>query len=305
MDKALDRVPRGAKVGVVRLRSLGDCVLTTPAIELLKRYRPDLQIAVVVEGRFAPVFEGNPDVSRILSPHLAPLLSWRPTLCLNLHGGTRSLILTEFSSAPITAGFGHYRWSWAYSSRISRAQEILGEDRTVHTAEHLASAMFYLGVPMTEIPRARLFETKAEVSVPRNPYAVIHPVASTPGKTWPAAGFVEVARQLQTMGIESVFIGGPGDKLGSFREFRTVCGAPLAETKTLLNHAAMFIGNDSGPAHMAAAFGKPLVTIFGDSDAVVWAPWKANSRQIVADGPIGSVTSRQVLDAVEQLGVKA
>jgi len=67
MRNVLERLEPSARVAIVRLRSLGDCVLTTPGISLLKQARPDLQIAVVVEPAFAPVFEGNPDIDR-LSP---------------------------------------------------------------------------------------------------------------------------------------------------------------------------------------------------------------------------------------------
>ena len=59
---------------MIRLRSLGDCVLTTPALALLKKHRPDLKITVVVEPRFAALFEGNPDVDEIRSG----MLRWRP-----------------------------------------------------------------------------------------------------------------------------------------------------------------------------------------------------------------------------------
>ena len=219
-----------------------------------------------------------------------------------LHGGTRSLILTEFSAAPYTAGFAHFRCSWAYGLRIPRAQEILGVERTVHTAEHLASAVFYLGVPVAEIPRARLFAPQVK---PARPYAVLHPAASAPEKTWPPGGFLEVARSLRSTGLEPVFVGASGDVLRPFHEFRVLAGAPLSEIKTLMRNATLFVGNDSGPAHMAAAFFLPLVVIFGASDPLVWAPWKANAQQIVAAGPIGSISPQQVLDSVERLGVKA
>ena len=49
---------------------LGDCVLTTPALDILKRFRPDLRLAVVVENRFRDIFEGNPDLDEILAPEL-------------------------------------------------------------------------------------------------------------------------------------------------------------------------------------------------------------------------------------------
>ena len=58
----LDRLPSGSRIAVIRLRSLGDCVLTTPALSLLKQQRPDLKISVIVEPRFAEIFANNPDV---------------------------------------------------------------------------------------------------------------------------------------------------------------------------------------------------------------------------------------------------
>src|SRR5438067_1651822 len=94
MDTVLERLPTGARIAVIRLRSLGDCVLTTPSLHILKSARPDLQIAVVVEDPFAPVFTGNPDVERIVSPATAEVARLRPDLVLNLHGGTRSTQLT-------------------------------------------------------------------------------------------------------------------------------------------------------------------------------------------------------------------
>ena len=64
--------------------------------------------------------------------------------------------MTELSGARYRAGFGHYRQQFVYNVRIPRAQEILHVDRKVHTAEHVASAMFFLGAPICEIPRAKL-----------------------------------------------------------------------------------------------------------------------------------------------------
>src|SRR5580700_6233240 len=103
----LDRLPSGARVAVIRLRSLGDCVLTTPALSLLKAARPDLRIAVVVEDTFAPVFAGNPDIDAILPPRISAIAGWRPSLAINLHGGTKSVQLLLASRARWRAGFAH------------------------------------------------------------------------------------------------------------------------------------------------------------------------------------------------------
>jgi heptosyltransferase III len=298
----LDQLPGGARVAVVRLRSLGDCVLTTPAIELLKRSRPDLRVAAVVEARFRSLFDNNPDVDELLPGELAALRRWRPELCLNLHGGTRSAWLTAASGARFRAGFAHFRHRFAYNLRIPRAQEILNVRRTVHTAEHLASAMFWLGARQAEIPRAKL--------VPRDPRpprscAVIHAVAATPNKTWRAEGFLAVAEHLRAAGTEPVFIGAEAGELAPFHAFRTLAGAPLEEVKALLSSASLFVGNDSGPAHMAAAFGLPVVAIFGASDPAIWGPWRTAAEVVASPAGIGSVTTAQVLSALARLRVHA
>lgn len=299
MESVLERLPSGARVCVIRLRSLGDSVLTTPALSLLKRQRPDLKVAVVSEPRFFPVFEGNPDVDQLLPPSFSAVRKWRATLCVNFHGGTRSAWMTLLSGAKFRAGFEHYRWSPVYNIPIPTAQEILCVSRKVHTAEHLASAMFFLGVDPQEIPRARLVATSP---VAFAPYAVIHPFASAPDKTWPAERFGEVAEALtQRHGLEPVFLAGPDDDASPFRTWRVLENLRLGMVKNILAGASLFLGNDSGPAHMAAAFRVPTVVLFGSSDAAVWAPWKTRSAVLASFEGIQEITTTRALAAVESL----
>lgn len=299
----LQRLPKNARVAIIRLRSLGDCVLTTPAIAILKKWRPDLEIAVAVEPRFAAVFHANPAVSQLLQPSIASVFGFRPELCLNLHGGTRSMWMTAFSGAGIRAGFAHHKGSWVYNHPIPRAQQIFGEERPVHTAEHLASAIFHLGAPPTEIPRASLF---AQPAAPARPYAVIHPVAATAAKTWSSAGFLSVGDHLRDEhGLEPVYIAGPGEDLSAFHRFRCIAGAPLGQTMSLLRDASLFVGNDSGPAHVAAAFGVPVTVLFGPSDPIAWAPWRTTNEVLVNRSDIQSIPVKDVLAAVDRLKVRA
>ena len=274
----------------------------------------------MVEDRFRAVFEGNPDVDEILPTALGALRRWRPMLCLNLHGGGRSAWMTALSGARYRAGFGHFRHQLVYNVCIPRAQEILGVERKVHTAEHLASAVFYLGAPITEIPRAKLVlvgRTPRSAQVPldlpeadggvgRGPggpphnYAILHPFATTPDKTWVADGFLAVAQHLKQSGLDPVFIGGGADDFSPFQAFRVISGAPLSEIKSLMAGASLFVGNDSGPAHMAAALGVPAVVIFGDSDPAIWGPWRTVSEVVMAPGGVA-----QVIDAMARLRVAA
>lgn len=307
MPSLLESLPQGARVAVIRLRSLGDCVLTTPALALLKAHRPDLRIQIIVEPRFASVFEGNSDVDEIsadLKLVNRGLVKRRPAeLVLNLHGGTRSMMMTLASEAKVRAGFGHHRYSFVYSHKIPRAQEILGVERRVHTAEHLASVMFWMGVPQREILRAKLAAGSAPNELGN--YVVIHPFASEPAKVWPVKRFIEIAKHLREAGgLEPVFLAGPVDNAAAFSEFRVWRNAPLADVKSLMSGASLFVGNDSGPAHVAAAFGVPVVVLFGPSDPVTWAPWRTEAQVMTSPEDIARIPAAEVIAAAESLAAR-
>jgi heptosyltransferase-3 len=297
----LDRVEPGSRVAVIRLRSMGDCVLATPALQLLKNARPDLQIRVVVEDRFAAIFGSD-----TLPPTAAALRAFGPRLCVNLHGGTRSARLTLLSGARFRAGFEIFRPGWIYNTPVPTAQQTLGITRRVHTAEHMASAMFYLGVPIRDVPRAHVGASpeRSQYS-PDGRYAVIHAMAATPEKTWTSEGFQEVARHLErSLGLRVVFIGGQGEDLSRFGAYRTVEGATLGELAKLMRDASFFVGNDSGPAHVAAAFGVPQVVVFGPSDSLVWAPWKTQAEVVKAERAIRDISVDCVISAVDRINNK-
>ncbi|MGA3025566.1 MAG: glycosyltransferase family 9 protein [Bryobacteraceae bacterium] len=326
MDSVVERLPERARVAVVRLRSLGDCVLTTPALALLKQTRPDLEIAIVAEDRFAPVFSHNPDVNRTLGPSPFALARWRPHLCLNLHGGPRSAQLTVASRAALRAGFERFRFRPVYNLRIPKPQPTLQIGRKAHTAEHIASAAFWLGAPLQEIPPARLFAEansvtgtefpRREAAGNKSPFAaefrcpspswphtvVLHPYASAPDNTWPAESFLALASH---PGLGPVFIGAAADDMTPFRAHRCLQGASLEQVKTLLAGAALFMGNDSGPAHMAAAFGLPSLVFFGNSDIDQWRPWKTEAAVLADPAGIHAISLERAVEALEHLKVNA
>jgi ADP-heptose:LPS heptosyltransferase len=258
-----------------------------------------LAIGVVVEERFEAVFEGNPAVNQILPLAWPAVRQWRPTLCVNLHGGTRSQWITALSGAPWRAGFAHHNTTLAYNIKIPRAQKILRVQRTVHTAEHMASAFFALGVPLQDVPRAQLF---AGEPLQKGKYAVLHPFASAPDKQWRAERFCEVARYLSLWNIKPVFLAGPQDSVAAFREHQIVQGS-LNDVKALLSKAAVFIGNDSGPAHVAAAFGTPSVVLFGSSNPAIWGPWQTEAEIVVAPEGLKQVSVSRVIAALERLRI--
>src|SRR5262249_32657170 len=108
-------------------------------------------------------------------------------------------------------------------------------------------------------------------------------------KRWSAEGFSDVSRYLErTYGLRSVYICGATEgraldaveKHRSRRVLRAV-GWPVRELVALIAGARIFIGNDSGPAHVAALAGFPVLTIFGSSHSALWRPWKAVDSAVV------------------------
>jgi ADP-heptose:LPS heptosyltransferase len=123
-------------------------------------------------------------------------------------------------------------------------------------------------------------------------------MASAPQKIWPHSNFLAIADHLENhLGLEPVFISGHGESLAAFNRYTSIEGASLEEIKSLLAGAALFIGNDSGPAHMAAAFGLPVVVMFGSSDPDIWRPWQTESSVLTNPAGIQSIAVAEVAEA--------
>ena len=346
----LPSLPVGARLLVIRLRSIGDIVLLTPALRLLKVWRPDLRVSVVVESRFRELLEGNPDVHETLDPGggsgwakvasraraVREIRARKFALCLNLHGGPASTLLAGLSGAPWKAGFEHFRRRGIYQVLVPDARTILGQPN-IHTAEHQASAFFHLGLPRQEIPPAQLVVTAANeawwqekrtsLGIPRErEYALLHPAALYSTKQWAPENFAALGAWLEReTQLQVVYSCGPGES-SVLDALERTAGSPtrrlegmgLGRFAAALADARLFVGNDSGPAHMAAALGRPGVVIFGSSSSRIWGPWRPRGTWRIVQNPydcnpcpgdrcyrfqrpecILSVTFEQVRSAVE------
>ncbi|MGH8630237.1 MAG: glycosyltransferase family 9 protein, partial [Candidatus Acidiferrales bacterium] len=295
----------GARLLIIRLRSLGDALLLTPALRALKQWRPDLRLSVLMYSRFAPILEGNPDIEELLTldPEgpAAPLAIARAlddvrrprfAVCINLHGGTLSALLARASGAPHRLAFGHFRFPSVYTARAPDVRRFFGRER-VHSVEWQMGLFYWAGLPPAEIPPLRVFpQQAAKASVtrklaahglePGQPYAVVHPISRIPTQDWPAERYAALGRVLEEAGLTPVFHCGPGEEAkldaieraasGPVRQMR---GLSIPELVALIEGAALFVGVDSGPAHIAAALGRPAVVLFGSMDSNIWRPWKA------------------------------
>jgi lipopolysaccharide heptosyltransferase III len=310
----LPGLPPGARVLIIRLRSIGDIVLLTPALRLVKEWRPDLRLSVVVESRFHELLEGNPAVEDIFAPGqgsgwgkfisryevIRSLRRCAFAISMNLHGGPTSRLLTRWSGARWRVGFAHFRASGLYHVLVPDARTILSQP-SIHTAEHQAAAFFHLGLPRQEIPRAQLFSGLAQATwwnakrrdlgiTPGKPYAIVHPAALYKTKEWVFGKFAQIGEYLEKeAGLAPVYTCGPGESAvldgvekAAGTSIRRLEEMSLAQFAAALAGARLFVGNDSGPAHMAAALARPVVVIFGSSSSPIWGPWPQQSTRPAA-----------------------
>ncbi len=301
----LPELPRGAEVLLIRLRSLGDLVLETPAIRALHDWRPDLRISVLAEKRFAAVFEGNPGVVEVIHPQsflatTSDLRRRRFPVVFNQHGGPTSALITGGSGAGSRVGWKGYQYSFLYNVKVPDAREFYARE-AVHTAEHRISQLFYTGLPRRILPASELYPqpdaaravTAALTSLGIEPgadYAVLQPGARTAGMRWPLSKFAAVARWLwKTQGIASVVnLAARDEEMATVakREFEGLAVIPrtmdVRELIALTAGARLFVGNDSGPAHIASALDRPCVVIFSETDPEQWGPRNARGKVVAA-----------------------
>jgi heptosyltransferase-3 len=306
---------------------MGDCLLLTAPVRALKEEFPGFRITVLVESRFAACFDGNPDFNEILiadgkcSTGLR-LFRKRFHAIVNLHGGPTSLI---YSAAAWGRRIGaeHYRGAKLYNGRFP------APDSSIHTVQSTLDIFRWLGLRRERAPALRYEPHPAEAAriqekLRGRPYVVIHPASIMATKRWEARRFGEVARALAARGLTIVVTAGPGEESYTSQVAHDIegtvilLGITIAELAELIRGARLYVGNDSGPMHLAAAVGTPTVAVWGSSDSRRWRPWGVNHRVVqnpfecnpcpgyrclVAPSPlcIESVTVEQVNAAVSEL----
>jgi hypothetical protein len=183
---------------------------------------------------------------------------------------------------------------------IARAAPEPGSGR--HAIRHLVEALAPLGPLPTGLPAVRLGVAGAGLAVAGAWLAargigpaeavVLQPGAGSTVKVWP--GFAALTRRLRDADLPLVVLAGPADGsvveallgAGVLAEDSVVRDWPLPEIAALLSLARAFVGNDSGPTHLAASVGCPTLALFGPTDPAMWGPVGSRVR-VVAGRPGG------------------
>jgi ADP-heptose:LPS heptosyltransferase len=297
------------RILVVRLRSIGDTVLTTPSLFALRRFVPNAQIDILLEDWVAPVLAGSDLVDRVITvppdsnsarARIArELRSSHYDVVYNLHGGTTATFLTRATGARHRVGFENYQYARLHN-HIAPSPLNIWQRPTLHSVEQQLALIGWTGVPVTDRPLTRLAVTESAVdslnqkltAAGLDPlhesFAMIHPTAAFDTKTWAIENFARVTERLFKRGLRSVAVFSAAEKsIGEL--LKKLTSAPvvvldnlsLPEVTALASRATLFVGNDSGIAHIAAATGAPCVVIFGSSNRNHWRPWTTKPNEIV------------------------
>ncbi len=308
------------RILLVRLREIGDVVFTTPAIAGLRQHYPDAHITYLVEPAAEPVVAHNPHLSEVIvAPRTGGrrglaadfslarrLRRERFDLAIDFHGGPRASLLTRASAAPVRVGYRVAARSWLYTVRVARPREL----RARHSVENQWDLLEAIGierptpaefpVQMPSDPAAtrRVLERLARAGAEADSRPiVVHVSAGNPVRRWPLEAVGELVAALAADPSHRVVVtSGPSEQAAAAQVIARAraaaapraaervldCGElSLAELRALRDYAAVYIGGDSGPLHIAATSRVPIVALYGPTLPARSAPWRA--RELTAE----------------------
>jgi lipopolysaccharide heptosyltransferase III len=296
------------RVLLIRLRSIGDTVLSTPSLFALRRFLPDAEIDILVEDWVAPVVDGHPHADNVVVLERGGMISRarlarqiRSTgydVVYNLHGGTTATFLTRATGARHRVGLKTYQYAQLHNHQAPSPLLLWGQQKT-HSVEQQLALLGWTGVPVTDRPRTHLAVTPeaaatvnqqlAEAGLEDRKIALLHPAAAFATKQWATEKFARVAESLAERGFAPVAIAGPNEhaileSLIDQASIRIVSlDLSLPEVVALAARSQVFVGNDSGIAHIANAVETPSVVIFGSSNVAHWRPWNKTAAEVVLE----------------------
>lgn len=339
------------RILIVRLGAMGDVLHGLPAAAALRRAHPAAHIGWAIEPRWAELLCAPGEARDAPRSPLKPLVdvvyevdtralrsaSWawkqaRNTLrriralkyevALDLQGSMKSGLLASLSGAREVVGFARTREGPAamfYDRALgTSAKHVVEQNLELAgaVAENIAPAP-------TELPQDPGADSWCELELRKRgrfDYALLSPGVGWGAKRWPAERYGEVAKKLAADGLTSFVNTGPGEEKLA-REVEAASGGTafsvpctLGLLIALARRAKLFIGGDSGPMHLAAALGIPVVAIFGPTDPARNGPYGTRSKVLRSgesrtsyshvapqDPGLLAITAGQVVEAAREV----
>jgi lipopolysaccharide heptosyltransferase I len=289
---------------IIKPSSLGDIIDALPAVGAIRKRFPSALISWLVKSEWAPILTGHPAIDQVIAApfrwgeifHLVRAVRKRPfDLVVDLQGLLRSALLGYATGAPVRIGFAAAREGapWFYTDSVSVPEGVVhAVDRYRWVAKVLGCDVETIGfdIPSSIETATNIRRFLAEGGLSESaPFALIHPTARWESKKWEPTRFAELADWLvREKKIPVVFVGSKGEKEEVDRivekmkqpAFSVAGRTTLPELAELIRQAAFFVCNDSGPMHLAAAVGTPVVALFGPTDPRKIGPYGAGHTVI-------------------------
>jgi len=277
---------------------LGDAVLSTGLLDHLLRTHPDARITIVCGAVAAGIFERMPGREQTIilekqsrGRHWLPL--WAATVT------TRWDLVVDIRGSAL---------SWL----VPTARRAVMRRRPGHKTAQLAAILGLDPPPLPVVWTAPSDQAKAAALLPAGrPIVALAPTANWAPKIWPAARFAELFHALPLIGAVPVIFAGPGETeramvaplRAALPDAIDLSGRlTLPQIAACLSRSSLFVGNDSGLMHLAAAVGAPTLGLFGPTNAAEYAPAGRRARAVIGPGAdMTTISVEQVLAAADAL----
>jgi heptosyltransferase-1 len=280
---------------IVRLGALGDVVHAIPVAAALRRAFPDgrvdwlvsakhreiLDLVPVIDRRLVINDRGDASGGRSLLAAIGELRRSRYDVAIDLQGLIKSAVLARASGAPRVIGFSS-RYARERAARLFYTEAhdpgrggLYDPRETRHVVDINLGLLARLGItsPAREFPIEDVDSDAARRAreLVGGRYALLNPGAAWPNKRWPPARLAVIASELRARhGLMSMVLWGPGEEALAAAVVASANGAAVLSPKTtiadlvaLARPAAVMVSGDTGPTHIAAALGTPIVGIYG------------------------------------------
>ncbi len=319
------------KILVIKMRFHGDMLLTTPVISTLKQNYPDAQIDVLLYQETIPILSENSDIHALYGVKgkksnglskafnfLSLLFKLRRNkydLIVNLADQWMVSALVRRIPAPIKLSQNfHHRRSKYWDNSFTHLVDMHGDNvvtNNLSILEPLGLTKICNETKMSyrqqdwEAVNSKLLELGVHSS-----YVVVQPTARQIFKCWDDEKFSQVIDALSARGYQVVLTSGPSkedieciNNIASHCQFKPITDlagkTSFPELGALITHAALFIGVDSAPMHIAAAVKTPIICLFGATNHIFWRPWSDNMVQFWA-GDYEDMPTRNELDRTKK-----
>ena len=301
------------RVLIVRTGAMGDVLHAMPAVAAMRARHPEWVIGWAIEPRWLPLLQSGNEMPLVDRVHEVPTRAWnqhpfspatlrsvlhvrrelrsaRYDLCVDMQGLLRSAIVGRFARARVFAGNAHPRESLA-SRLYSRGIETTAAHVVDRGCELLGAA---IEEPLAAAPVPLPRDAAAEVwcddllaaSGSGKPIAILAPTAGWGAKQWPVERYGLLAVRLAAAGFlplinaakEHDSVAAAVTRASGGSAVPVVCG--MVQLVALLRRAAIVIAGDTGPLHLAAALGRPVVGLYGPTHPARTGPYGIRSRVI-------------------------